>query len=442
MSPLEKISRGVRNVIKNGRRYLLTSSFLLASCDNSLPTSIGGNSFNNSNATTQGADVKEYKYSIGFFIPENSDVDSLNDTLREKAENFITNTFLDLAVGSALPGIGILLEILDEYKSRQPTFDFYVRTQSSNEWTQNITVCPNERVYFGVVYKPGPLSNPKKYCGPHIDEGIEAAVYGSSVPVIGADLNSWTILERNEEPGCAPNFFVAKNTLIFGNFFDPTNIDYIIGERQLSVFTSTFKIGRPAVITVDLSDRCLPDLSPPDNSSDNPPYNPPDNAPPQNNDSESQVFVEEHEPNDTIRQAQEVNPRGNLERIVIINGALHNNFGPNPEKDLYSFHAEAGDRITVYIEEFGIGPEIGSLLYILPHGECQVSNPFVKGTWWDEDLVGISSIAPCTGKYAVGVQSCELYDVESWIDELPPRPQNPYCGTEREFPYTLRISVE
>ena len=91
---------------------------------------------------------------------------------------------------------------------------------------------------------------------------------------------------------------------------------------------------------------------------------------------------------------------------------------------------------------FGIGPEIGSLLYILPHGECQVSNPFVKGTWWDEDLVGISSIAPCTGKYAVGVQSCELYDVESWIDELPPRPQNPYCGTEREFPYTLRISVE
>ena len=223
----------------------------------------GGTTFSNDNDNTpteaDAVKVKEYKHSVGYWIPDSSDTDEISDEVKAKTVDLGLSVFLKFGLEVSTGWVGMVASVIKKIPSAgggyAETMDYYVKTKASSSWQQSIEICPDDEVLASLIYYPGTYST----ASPHKD-GLEIGVYKWALGGYER-VDSVTLLEAGEETSDnPPNFFVAKTPISLAEFVDTTlPIDQI------------FAVGYPEAITkitVDLNSSDCDDSQSDDSSND------------------------------------------------------------------------------------------------------------------------------------------------------------------------------
>lgn len=194
--------------------------------------------------------VREYEHSVGINLtiePVDVQKRQLLGKVKDVAINESISALLKKGAGAAAGPLGIAVGIIRDLPgtTELPTYEHFVRTIDS-DWKKKITVYKDDEIILGVAYSPGFVPEPD-YWGPHVLHGIEILVSQTQLgfPVIEKDLI--TVLDKKEEMGAAPNFFVVREPYSIGDLVGNNVLDKLVATK-----TYTFGKTNPAIITVRL----------------------------------------------------------------------------------------------------------------------------------------------------------------------------------------------
>jgi len=194
--------------------------------------------------------VKEYKHSVGINLtqePVDTQKRKVLGEVKDAAINESISMVLKEGAGAAAGPLGIAAGIIRGLPSdvTHPSYEHFVRT-ASTDWQKKITVYKNDKIILGVAYDPGFYPEPD-YRGPHVLHGIEILVSRTQPGLPPREKDLITVLDKKEEMGDAPNFFVVR---------EPYSIADLVGnnvfDKLVATKTYTFGETNPAIVTVRL----------------------------------------------------------------------------------------------------------------------------------------------------------------------------------------------
>jgi hypothetical protein len=304
-SILEKLTSSTKKYLQ---RATLGTALALAGCGGNSGTESEGNN-EGETPTTQNAEVKEYKNSFGYFLPDNGKEEEISNELENLTIQLGANELIQYGLGTLPSWTNIVSTIINEIPSQgsqQPSHSYFVKTENS-DWVKYITVCPDEEILTSLIYTPG--SDYQEHWN-----GLEVEINDGLTK-----LDNVILLEKNEELGIAPDFLVSKNPLSLSNY-----VDYTLPIEQ--VF-NIGKFGDKATVFVDLTENCVSQQEPPQGNQDT-------------------------EPNNSFETATPIKFSNGL---AVVEGDVESNCGDADANDFYTFPVSSGDEITIYAKRFGSG---------------------------------------------------------------------------------------